>query len=71
VYLVFTGNVLSDAVTSLGLFGANAINMAPPAQWAYILGGGLVIAPLCLIRHLKYFALPNLIANSFVVLSLG
>ena len=62
VYICFVGNTLSRAVASFGFVG--------PPLWVYMVLTVPVIAPLALIRHLKSFAWPNLVATAVICVSL-
>ena len=67
VYISFTGKSLKDALNSNDVF--------PEGKewplWLYMLLTIPIVAPLTYIRHLAFFSTPNLIANIFVVCSLG
>jgi len=63
VYISFTGNSISHVVSLY------ATEKGAWPLWKYMLGAIPLILPLSLIRHLKHFAIPNLIANVFVVIT--
>jgi len=66
VYISFTGNSISQA-----LAGGTVTDPEPIAPlWAFMVAPVPIIIPLTLIRYLKHFAIPNLIANVFVFASL-
>ncbi|CAK9032122.1 Vacuolar amino acid transporter 3 [Durusdinium trenchii] len=74
VYISFSGNSLYQAFG--GEESPHASPEAAPSRvgiplWGFMAATVPVIIPLTLIRHLKHFAIPNLVANIFVALSLA
>mmetsp|Transcript_15127 Transcript_15127/g.26361 ORF Transcript_15127/g.26361 Transcript_15127/m.26361 type:complete len:706 (+) Transcript_15127:351-2468(+) len=70
VYVSFSGNTLAQAAeawASESRPGDTAPALPLEAYMALVVP---IIIPLTLIRHLKHFAIPNLIANIFVAISL-
>ncbi|GBG28506.1 Proton-coupled amino acid transporter 4 [Hondaea fermentalgiana] len=71
VYVSFSGNTLANAAAAWAS-ESQPDETAPALPLnAYMALVVPIIIPLTLIRHLKHFAIPNLIANIFVVISLS
>ncbi len=67
VYISFIGNSLSTALAPY-IDDPDDDYDGPWPLWAYMVATIPIIAPLTLIRHLKHFAIPNLVANVFVLI---